>query len=85
MAKDNPSRARSINSIRDDVWGLLMQEAEKEGRAANRQLEKILEERYQPESLGAEEIKRAIKIANENKRTAASRSKKGSRKNGTKR
>lgn len=84
MPSDKPSRARSINDIRDDVWGLMIKEAGKEGRRTNKQLEKILEERYQPESLSAEEIEEALRLADENKRTAKSRSKKGGRKNGTK-
>jgi plasmid stability protein len=78
--KNSSGRKRFIHNIKDDVWGLLRIEARREGRSDGKQLEKILEQRYRPESLTEQEIEEAIKIANENVKTAKRRPRKGSKK-----
>jgi hypothetical protein len=78
--KDRTGRKRFIHHIKDDVWGLLRKEAREEGRSDGKQLEKILEQRYRLEELSPEEVKEAIRLANENTKTAKPRTRKGSRK-----
>jgi hypothetical protein len=73
-------RKRFIHHIKDDVWGLLRKEAQDEGRSDGKQLEKILEQRYKLEELSEEEIQKAVKLANENVKTAKRRPRKGAQK-----
>lgn len=63
MAPDDNKRNRLLWDFKDELWGLLKKEAEKEGRTPPRQLEEILKQRYDIESLSAAERAEALRLA----------------------
>ena len=82
MSPDEPTKKnRLLWQFRDDLWGLLMREADRQGRSAPRHLEIILSERYDVENLSKEEIRQAVKLATEKTaERAAKRPRKSSKK-----